>query len=178
MNVKVEILLTQLPTIHEEQHVCEVAELLTNDPESVEITVVSKTSPAIIAEFTIPNARQIDVVDRIGRAFWDIEHYSTSNISFPKRRARRSPRSSQRQRTQKPVYTQKQGQYLAFIYYYTKIHRRSPAQADFQQYFRVTPPTVHRMIVQLDERGFMTRIPGQPRSIQLVLSREDIPDLV
>jgi hypothetical protein len=29
-------------------------------------------------------------------------------------------------------YTPKQGQYLAFIYYYTKIHGRPPAEADFQ----------------------------------------------
>ncbi len=75
-------------------------------------------------------------------------------------------------------YTPKQGQYLAFIYYYSKIHRMAPAETDFQNYFRVTPPTVHQMIVQLEERGFITRTPRQPRSIQLVLSREQIPDLV
>ena len=28
-----------------------------------------------------------------------------------------------------PRYTPEQGQYLAFIYYYTKIHRRSPVAA-------------------------------------------------
>ena len=32
------------------------------------------------------------------------------------------------------AYTPKQGQYLAFIYYYTKIHGRSPAEADMQAY--------------------------------------------
>ena len=35
-------------------------------------------------------------------------------------------------------FTQKQGQYLAFIYNYTKIHVRPPAEADMQRYFRVT----------------------------------------
>jgi repressor LexA len=29
-------------------------------------------------------------------------------------------------------YTEKQGQYLAFIYYYTKIHGRSPSESDLQ----------------------------------------------
>ena len=174
MNINVEIILTQRPTTHEEHQVYEVAEYLTDNPDSVEVTIVSNKSQSIIAEFTIPNARQIEVVDRIGRAFWNIEHYSTSNISFPKRRARQLP---QRQRHHKPVYTQKQGQYQAFIYYYTKIHRMAPAEMDFQQYFDVTPPTVHQMIVQLDERGFITRTPRQPRSIQLLLSREEIPDL-
>jgi repressor LexA len=31
--------------------------------------------------------------------------------------------------------TEKQGQYLAFIYYYTKANGRPPAEADMQQYF-------------------------------------------
>ena len=43
--------------------------------------------------------------------------------------------------------TPKQGQYLAFIYYYTKINRRAPAETDFQRYFRVSPLSVHNMIV-------------------------------
>jgi repressor LexA len=33
-------------------------------------------------------------------------------------------------------YTQKQGQYLAFIYYYSKIQRQPLAEADMQQYFK------------------------------------------
>ena len=45
-----------------------------------------------------------------------------------------------------PPYTKKQGQYLSFIYHYTKLHRRPPAEADIQRHFRVTPPTVHGMI--------------------------------
>ena len=32
-------------------------------------------------------------------------------------------------------YTEKQGQYLAFIYYYTKIHGHSPSEAEMQAYF-------------------------------------------
>jgi hypothetical protein len=39
-----------------------------------------------------------------------------------------------------PPFTKKQGQYLAFIYNYTKIHRRAPAELDFQRHFEVTPP--------------------------------------
>ncbi len=34
-----------------------------------------------------------------------------------------------------PAYTATQGQYLAFIYYYTKIHGVPPAEADLQRYF-------------------------------------------
>lgn len=39
-------------------------------------------------------------------------------------------------------FTAKQGQYLAFVHYYTKIHGVSPAEADLQRYFRVSPPAV------------------------------------
>ena len=46
-------------------------------------------------------------------------------------------------------FTPKQGQYLAFIYYDTKMHGRPPAEADFQRFFRVTPPVVHEMIKTL-----------------------------
>ena len=46
----------------------------------------------------------------------------------------------------KSRFTEKQGQYLAFIYYYTRVNGRPPAEADMQGYFRVTPPSVHQMV--------------------------------
>jgi Mn-dependent DtxR family transcriptional regulator len=75
------------------------------------------------------------------------------------------------------VYTDTQGQYLAFIYYYTKIHGVPPAEADMQRYFDVSPPSVHNMVVTLEKRGFITRTPGAGRSIQLRLRRDQLPDL-
>jgi repressor LexA len=74
-------------------------------------------------------------------------------------------------------YTQKQGQYLAFIYYYTMIHGVPPAEAEMQQYFGVTPPSVHQMILGLEARGLITRTSGARRSIRLTLSRAELPDL-
>jgi Mn-dependent DtxR family transcriptional regulator len=74
-------------------------------------------------------------------------------------------------------YTDKQGQYLAFIYYYTKMHGRAPAELDMQKYFNVTPPSVHQMVVTLEQHGLIERIPGQARSIRLLLSRDELPDL-
>ena len=78
----------------------------------------------------------------------------------------------------KPPYTARQGQFLAFIYYYTKIHGRSPSEADLQGYFRVSPPAVHQMVLSLETRGFVERTPGQGRSLKLRLSREQLPDLL
>ena len=74
-------------------------------------------------------------------------------------------------------YTPRQGQFLAFIYYYTKMNGRPPAEADMQRYFQVTPPSVHQMVVTLERRGYIARVPGQGRSIRLLLPRDTLPDL-
>lgn len=74
-------------------------------------------------------------------------------------------------------FSPRQGQYLAFIHYYIKLNGRPPAEADMQRYFRVSPPTVHQMILKLEERGLITRTPGEPRSIRLLILRERLPDL-
>lgn len=73
--------------------------------------------------------------------------------------------------------TDKQGQYLAFIYNYEKINGRPPAEADIQRFFGVTPPTVHQMILKLEESGLISRKPGTPRSIKILVSPERLPHL-
>jgi len=78
----------------------------------------------------------------------------------------------------KPKFTAKQGQYLAFIYYYTKIHRLPPAEADLQRYFKVSPPAVHAMILTLEREGLIARVPGKARSVQLRVKRTHLPDLI
>ena len=74
-------------------------------------------------------------------------------------------------------FTEKQGQYLAFIYNYTIMNGRPPAEANLESFFRTTPPTVHQMILKLEEKGFIDRIPGQARSIRLLVDPEEIPML-
>ena len=74
-------------------------------------------------------------------------------------------------------YTPTQGQYLAFIYAYTCVRDRPPAEADLQRFFRVTPPSVHQMILTLERHGFIRRTPGVARSIQLLIPAEHLPVL-
>ena len=74
-------------------------------------------------------------------------------------------------------FTERQGQYLAFIHYYTKVNGRPPAEADMQKYFRVTPPSVHQMVVTLEANGLIERVPGQGRSIRLLVPGEELPEL-
>jgi len=76
------------------------------------------------------------------------------------------------------VFTEKQGQYLAYIHLYTRLHRRPPAETDMQEYFRVTPPSVHQMVVTLERTGFIRRQPRTPRSIELLIDPNQLPDLL
>lgn len=76
-----------------------------------------------------------------------------------------------------PGFTPKQGQYLAFIHAYTLILGRPPAEADMQRHFRVTPPSVHQMVLTLEREGWITRQPGVARSIQISVDPENLPAL-
>jgi DNA-binding MarR family transcriptional regulator len=78
----------------------------------------------------------------------------------------------------KRQFTAKQGQYLTFIHWYTKLHRKPPAEADLQRYFKVTPPAVHTMVLTLQRQGLIDRKPGQARSIRLRIPATDLPDLL
>lgn len=78
---------------------------------------------------------------------------------------------------QSPLFTEKQGQYLAFIYAYARVLGRPPAEADIQRYFKVTPPTVHQMLLTLERIGLIRRKPGVARSIELLVSPESLPVL-
>jgi Mn-dependent DtxR family transcriptional regulator len=74
-------------------------------------------------------------------------------------------------------FTDKQGQYLAFIHMYTLVNGTPPAQADMQRFFRVTPPTVHRMVIELESRGLIHRVPGSARSLRVAIQLHLLPQL-
>jgi len=77
-----------------------------------------------------------------------------------------------------PSFTDRQGQYLAFIHAYTLVLGRPPAEADIQRFFRVSPPSVHQMIVSLEKAGLISRRPGVARSITVLVDRNALPELV
>jgi DNA-binding MarR family transcriptional regulator len=76
-----------------------------------------------------------------------------------------------------PRFTPKQGQYLAFIHAYTRVLGRPPAEADLQRHFRVTPPSVHQMVLTLERAGLIRRRPGVARSIEVLVEPEALPPL-
>jgi DNA-binding MarR family transcriptional regulator len=76
-----------------------------------------------------------------------------------------------------PAFTARQGQFLAFIHQYTKLQGRPPAEADMVEYFGVTPPSVHTMVKTLARHGLISRVPGQARSIRLLIATSELPRL-
>lgn len=76
-----------------------------------------------------------------------------------------------------PPYTELQGQYLAYFHQYIVLNGCAPSEADMQRFFQVTPPTVHQMVLTLERRGLIRRIPGQARSITLIVQPESLPPL-
>jgi DNA-binding MarR family transcriptional regulator len=73
--------------------------------------------------------------------------------------------------------TPRQGQFLAFIHLYQKLHRQPPAEHELCTYFRLTPPSVHDAIVRMEKANLIARTPRQPRSIRILVPPEDIPPL-
>ncbi len=76
-----------------------------------------------------------------------------------------------------PTPTERQGQFLAYIHHYGVINGCAPAEADMQRFFQITAPSVHSMVITLERRGFISRVPGQARSITLIVPPESLPPL-
>ena len=73
-------------------------------------------------------------------------------------------------------YTRRQGQYLAFIHGYTRLHGQPPSEPDMQAYFGVSAPAVHQMVISLAQRGLIQRTPREARTIRVLLPSGELPD--
>lgn len=80
-------------------------------------------------------------------------------------------------RDSRPIFTPRQGQYLAFIHAYTLVNGRPPAEADMARFFQTTPPTVHQMVLAIERAGLVSRQPGAPRTIEILIDQSDLPAL-
>jgi DNA-binding MarR family transcriptional regulator len=77
----------------------------------------------------------------------------------------------------RPAFTARQEQFLAFIHAYTLVNGRPPAEADMMRFFRLTPPSVHQMVLTLEKAGLISRQPGVARSIVVLFDRSALPML-
>jgi DNA-binding MarR family transcriptional regulator len=101
---------------------------------------------------------------------------SSYSCADPKSK-RQNKKSLAKPGNQKAHFTQRQGQYLAFIHLYRRLHRQGPSELDMVQYFHVTPPAVHGMLAKLEQRGLVKREPRVPRSIRVTVRKREIPEL-
>jgi len=72
-------------------------------------------------------------------------------------------------------FTRLQGRYLKFIEQYLHVHGVAPSELDMQSHFQVTPPSVHQMILTLERKGLIERVPGKARSIRVLVSPDGLP---
>ena len=124
---------------------------------------------------SIPFVR--DIVD-----FWTAEYDLSPESLAPIQKAEKTEalpadatKSSRDHR--KVTFTARQGQFLAFIHLYRKLHHRGPAESDLRAYFGVTAPAVHGMVVKLEELGLITREPGVARSMRVAVPADRLPEL-
>ena len=76
------------------------------------------------------------------------------------------------------TFTERQGQFLAYIHLYSLVNGRAPAESDMREFFQITAPSVHSMVVTLERLGLIRRVPGQARSITVLVAPESLPPLV
>jgi predicted permease len=50
-----------------------------------------------------------------------------------------------------------------------------PAEHRMQRHFEVSPPSVHRMVINLEKKGLIERTPGMARSIRVLVPARDLP---
>lgn len=75
--------------------------------------------------------------------------------------------------------TRQQGQFLAFIHQYILRNYSgiAPSHANLQRFFDLSAPSVNSMLVRLEQRGFIRRIHGKARAIEVVCPPNFIPPL-
>jgi hypothetical protein len=95
MNVSVTLDLSVAPGEKHAAQMRSAALCVTDDPNSVQVSCPPSSPKQICAQFSVPDARQEDVVGRIGRQFWNVENYNDSSIGF-------SRRPSSKRRTSRP----------------------------------------------------------------------------
>lgn len=71
--------------------------------------------------------------------------------------------------------TSRQLQYMIFIAQYLELVGVAPSEGDIADYFGVSGPSAHQMVVTLETKGLLARLPGQSRSIRLLVSGNGLP---
>ena len=96
MDVRVQIDLSVSPADKHIEELRSSARYLSNDRESVHVSVHPDKPESMLAAFTIPRAREMDVVDKIMReCAMSMEDYQDQTVWFPKKPRKRKSRRVQ-----------------------------------------------------------------------------------
>src|SRR5204863_2359495 len=106
-----------------------------------------------IADFWL---REVGVTDR--EVTRPVRKKKEQSVLLPAKRADPSAKA----RRKKARFTHRQGQFLAFIHLYRRLHHQGTAELDMVQFFRVKPSSVHGMVNKLVELGLVAREAGWP----------------
>lgn len=136
---------------------------------------IEKAPQNYIDEWNLPEDEELAFAPNVRTLRWHIE--KTLAVPIADRGTPPFAKEGRPRKVEGLKITEKQGQYLAFIHNYAVMSGRSPAQSDIQKFFGTTPPTVHQMILNLEAKGLLSRVPGHARSLQVLLPPEKLPVL-
>jgi len=68
--------------------------------------------------------------------------------------------------------TARQAEYLTFIRAFTERWGIPPSFEEIGRHFMTTAPSVNSMVKTLERRGFLTRIPGQARTLRVIVAAD------
>ena len=72
--------------------------------------------------------------------------------------------------------TPTQGRYLAYIHAYSGAFGLPPAESEIAKAIGVSPPSVNQMMKALEKKGLIRRKAGVPRSIEILVAEDAIPE--
>jgi repressor LexA len=76
----------------------------------------------------------------------------------------------------KAPFTERQGEFLAFIYRFTVHYGAAPSFEQIADHFGVSSPSVNGMIKTLERRGLLSRVPGVARSLRVLVPTSLLPE--
>jgi repressor LexA len=136
----------------------------------------------MMAEVPLELESQIDSASRAIAAALDLLEAQVRTVQRTTKassatQAKRTPATTGKAGSGKP--TRPQGQFLAFIHEFMQHNYAgvAPTHAELQRFFNLTPPSVNSMLIRLEQLGFIRRIPGKARAIELTIRPDMIPPL-
>ena len=146
-------------------------------PNTIDVRTASKIAENLSVSVTKLEALQTDAA--IVECPRSVREGVSQALSSLRRAVKLLPREKKRDKRDPDAPTHQQGQFLAFIHRFIDSNHAglAPSHAELQRFFDLTPPSVNSMLKRLEQRGFIRRIPGKARAIEMLIDPEELPEL-